>query len=1102
MEMIYSDIKSGKENIILMVPEQASFQTEKSMLDFLGNYYFDKIKVLSFSRLFDFVSCRLDIPNIVLSNSIKQIVIMSQALDKLKSKLKIYKKNANDIFLAKLLMSTINEFKSRKIDKNSLYKIKDSCEGKLLNQKIEEIILIYETYENLNEDILKDNFDALDLLDKIIKQSKIFENYTIYFDGFSDFSNQQFSILESILVQSEKVYMAFCTDSFKLDFNTSQYNLFQRVDNTIYKIKKISKENSIKIKEIEFLEKSLRFKSQELSTLEKNIFRSKKKQGKNSPKDISLYRALDINEECDYVARSIKKLIIDKKYRYKDFAILTRDISLYSNILKSSLEKYSLPYFLDASEILLNKNLTNFIIGAFDAVHSDYSGMEVLRYLKSGLTGISNEEISILENYVLLWNVNSEKWSTEFSMHPGGWYQDFELEDLETLEKLNQIRERVIEPLKKFQKSITSATGREIAEAVYNLLVDVNAAENLRTFCDNISNKEDNQIAEKHAMLWDTVMDVLSQITTVLGSHRISSRKYLEIFTSSLNSLDVAFVPQSSDSVFIASIERSRLSSPKVVYVVGAADGEFPKTPETLEIFSDYESDYLSSIGIEMKESKQTFLIKEKFLAYIAVSAPSDMLFVTWHTVDLVRKNKLPSEIVKEIISIFPEARIFTKNDMLNDDEILSLSDALKIYMLSQDYPGELYKAVRHYLYGNEKQRKKCEGIKKFLNKERLNFQSFNNSSELFGKNITLSASQIEKYYTCNFGYYCKYGLEIKPLPKSKFGALDYGTLIHFLLEKILKKYIDGGHYEDIAKDKLKAEIDVFIDKYVSEKLGGWKDKPKSFYYLINRFKDSIVFLVNRLSEEFKQSKFKIFGTELEISKSGIISPLTFNLSENRTICVEGKVDRIDIMREENKEYVRVIDYKTGFKDFKLSDLLYGINMQMLIYLLAIHKNGLGKNKNILPAGVLYFKALKPIVDVQRQGDYKKSELEMKKKLKMDGLVLENKDVILGMEKEAKGEFIPVAIRNEEIKKSDSLVDSEELDVIYKHIENLIIKVGNDMVSGKFSACPVISKGNKACKWCEYFSVCLIEDNNFIKLPSSMSKEEVIEKMKRGEVPK
>lgn len=1102
MEMIYNDVKSGKENIILMVPEQASFQTEKSMLDSLGNYYFDKIKVLSFSRLFDFISYRLDIPSIVPSNNIKQIVIMSQALEKLSSKLKIYKKNANDIFLAKILTNTINEFKVRKIDKNSLYKIKDSCKGKLLKQKIEEIILIYETYENFNNDIFKDQFDALDFLDKVIKQNKIFQNYIIYFDGFSDFSNQQFSILESIFVQSEKVYMAFCTDNLNTDFSISEYSLFHRVNTTINKIKKISKENSIRIKEIEFLDESLRFKSQELKLLEKNIFRNKKNYEKDSPQDISLYRALDINEECDYVARNIKKLIIDKNYRYKDFAIITRDVSRYSTILKSSLENYSLPYFLDASETLFNKNLTNFIIAAFDVVHSNYSGIDVLRYLKSGLTGISTEEIFILENYVFLWNINAEKWSTEFSMHPEGWYQDFELEDLEALKKLNQIREKVIEPLNRFKKSIISATGRDISEAVYNLLVEVNAAENLRTFCNNISNENNNQIFEKHALLWDTVMDVLNQMTTLLGSHIISSKKYLEIFTSSLNSLDVSFVPQKYDSIFIASIERSRLSNPKVVYIVGAIDGEFPKIPETSEIFSDYEADYISSIGMEIKESKQAFLVKEKFLAYTALSAPSDMLCISWHKIDSLRKNKLPSEIVKEVINVFPAVKIYTKNDMLNEDEVLSLSDALEIYNLLQDGSSELYKAVKQYLYRNEEQRKKCEVIEKFLNKERLNFKNFNNSSKLFGENIiTLSASQIEQYYTCKFGYYCKYGLEIKPLPKSKFGELDYGTMVHFLLEKVLKKYIDRL-YENIVEDQLKAELDVFIEKYVYEKLGGWRDKPKSFFYLINRFKDSIVFLVKRFSEEFKQSKFKICGTELEISSGGIISPLTFNLSEDRTICVEGKVDRIDIMREENKEYVRVIDYKTGFKDFKLSDVLYGINMQMLIYLLAIHKNGFGKIKNIVPAGVLYFKALKPIVALPNYSDHQKSELEMKKKLKMEGLVLENKDVILGMEKEAKGEFIPVTIKNEEIKKSDSLVDLEEMDVIYKHIEKLIIKVGNDITSGEFFPRPVISKGNKACKWCEYFSVCLNEDNDFIRLPSSLSKEEVIDKMKRGEIPK
>jgi len=609
-EIVYDELKAGNKNIILIVPEQISFQTEKHMLNFLGNNYFDKINILSFSRMFDFISHVLDVPNISIKSSIEQIVIMNQALDKVKSKLKIYNKNASDLFLAQLLIKTISDLKAHKIDKDTLYKLKDICGKELLKQKIEEIILIYETYEELKNNELKDNFDSLDILDKLIKQNKIFENYTVLFDEFSSFSNQQFSILESILIQSKKVYMSFCIDALRLrDNKLASYSLFQEINKTILKIKKISKENYIEIKGTEFLDKNLRFKSQELKILEKNIFRSKKESSvKSVPEDIVLYRALEVNEECDYIARNIKKLVIDKGYRYKDFAILTRDISTYSNTLKSSLNKYSLPYFLDFPETLLNKNLTNLIIAAFDAVHSYYSPLDVLRYLKSGLCGASYEEISILENYILLWNIKGEKWLSDFSMHPKGWYQEFESKDIEAIEQINQIREKVINPLEKFKNAIASASGENISKAVYNLMVDIEASENLRMFCSEVSKKDDSQSAEKYTLLWDAVMNVLDQMATLIGNARISSKKYLEIFISSLNSLDLAFVPQKSDSIVIASIERTRLSGQKVVFVVGAAEGEFPKAPENSEIFTDFETDHLSSLGIEIRENKESFL--------------------------------------------------------------------------------------------------------------------------------------------------------------------------------------------------------------------------------------------------------------------------------------------------------------------------------------------------------------------------------------------------------------------------------------------------------------------------------------------------------------
>lgn len=1089
--MILDEINSKNEKIVLIVPEQSSFDTEKRILDSLGNINANKIKVLSFSRVFSFVASKLKIPIPNLANETTQVIMINEALEMSKSNLKIYKKNSSDIHLSEMILDTFHELKSNKIDIDSLKKIYDNTNHNILKQKVEEIILISESYKNLSENI-KDRFDSLNILEDILRSNNFFDGYSIFFDEFSNFTAQQFAIIEIMIKQAKNITMSFCTEN--TDYDTSNYNLFLPVDKTIYKIKKLAEKCLVSTETI-LLKSNTQLRNSKLDLLEKNIFKADKSFSQSIPENIVLYNALELNEECEYIARTIKKLVIEKGYQYKDFAIFTRDIQSYSSVLKSTLKRYNISHFIDVPEKLFNKNLTNLIFLAFEVIHSNYSISEVSSYLKTGLIGLSVEDCSILENYALLWNINSDMWLSEFTMHPEGFHKKFEDKDIELLEKINQLREQIIIPLENFKKKINKSTCKEISKAIYELLIEIKADENLRIFCNELEKNNNQELAEKHAMLWDSIIDVLDKITLVIGNKKINSKKYVDILKCAINFIDCSYVPQHIDSVVVSSIQRTNPQISKVVFIVGAVNGEFPKTPDNSEIFTDIDINHISSLGIEIRDNSEAFIAKEKFLAYTAIASASDMLFISWPSSDSFKKNKLPSEIVKEVRSIFPNIKTLYRDNFSDEDLILSNSSAFEIYAKTKKTENHLNYSLEKYLSSNYEYQKKCKTLQKVLNNEYLHFNNPENASNLFGKNISISASQIEKYYTCKFAYFCEYGLRAKSKNTSNFTSLDYGTLVHFVLEKIFKKYSESK-ITDITEETLKSELDLILDNYVNDKLGGWDNKPKSFLYTIGRLKKSLSFLLEHISEEFKQSEFKIFDTELEISNQGIIKPISLSLENGKKIFIEGKIDRADIMKTENGNYIRIIDYKTASKQFKLSDVFYGLNMQMLIYLLTIQKNGIKGINNLIPAGILYFTALKPVIEMQNLNDDEKIKSEIRKKLRMNGLILENENVITGMEKDTKGEFIPVTIKNGEIKTSESLIDLNSLKVVYEHIENLVKDMVNNLQLGEISASPISSKNVTACKWCKYFSICRYEDDTFKKIPSSIPNEKIIEKMK------
>ena len=1040
-KLILKELDSGNNNIILIIPEQSSFETEKNILEFLGNKNFAKIKILNFSNLSSFVFEKLNMPDLKPVNNIKQIIILNNILEELSPQLEIYKKSSSNINFIELLLKTIQELKSNKVTLEDLDKILELSKKELLKQKIRELKLIYHSFNNICHEKFQNCSNILNLTEKLLKDHKIFENYTVFVDEFDGFDMQQFDILEYIITQSQDTYMSFCTDR-------TDYYLFENINQTIKKIINISQKNNVEHKIFANLTQNMRAQNEELKILEQNIFRPNKIKNHKTPENIFFSSSHDIHGECEKLVQNIKDIIISKKYHYRDIVILLRNSSEYPDIIKSLLKKDGINYFLDFPEKLFNKNITNLILAIFDIIINNYNSQDIIKLLKTNLINISQEDVYLLENYVLLWKIKSKSWFSEFTMHPDGFYSQFEQKDIELLEKINQIREKIITPIYKFHQKNKNSTGKEISIALYELILEFKVPEKFREFCCEISTKNNIEVAEKYAFIWSNIIDVLNQVAETIGDQKIKLEKYAEIFKFSLNTVDCSYVPQNSDSILITSVERARIFDKKVVFIVGAVSGEFPKDPEFSEIFNINEINYINSLGVNLNKNLEKSLITERFLVYKSLSCVSDMIFVSWHTSE-------PSEIIHEIKNIFPNTKFYNKNILENQE-------------LSEQ---------------------EINIIKIFLDKNKFNFNNKLKTQELFGNNLVLSASQIEKYFTCKFWYFCQYGLNLKYIQETSFKNLDYGNIVHFLLEILIQKYVKHKKYLNLEQE-LDFDINNLLSDYVNKNFMGLDNKSKLFIYKLSKIKITVKFLINYFIEEFNQSKFQVLETEFKTPE------LKLDIMNKKTVSIIGKIDRIDTMNLNNQTYFRIIDYKTSSKEFKLSNILDGMNMQMLIYLLAVSRN----NNNMLPAGVLYFKALRPILEAKNINNIQKLSQELDKSLKMNGLIVENKDVILGMEPESQGKYIPVLLKNDEIKSSECTVNPNELDIIFNYIENKIKHVSNKIFDGNFSPRPIVLNNNNSCEFCNFKNICLNNKNN-IKNTQNLSKSESIDIMKNYNSP-
>ena len=1088
---LIENVTSKKETAILMVPEQSSFACEREMLKKMGNKNFAKIKILSFSRIYDFVSQIIKIPPIKPISDTKKILLMNAAIENVKDKLNLYNKNSSDINTIELILSTIMDFKSEKISDEDLEKIINSTKKSYLKQKISDIKLIKSEYQNLTENKFVDLFDSLNILENIIKENNVFKDYTIYIDEFVNFTKQQLEILKIIISQAKNVYFSFKFPSAEDDIMDE---LFYSVKKSVNQIKKIASENSISTCNINDMDNFNPCKiNSELEILEKNIFNSEKISSQNCPQNIKLYRAMSTDEEIEFVAASIKKMVMNYGYKYSDFAVIMRSADSYAGLFKSKFKKYEIPFFLDTPQKILQNNLINLIFSAIDSIKSNYSIEDVMRYLKSGLTDLSTEEISLIENYILLWEIKGKTWMKPFSMHPEGFKSGLSEKDEQILIKLNELRVKIIEPLEKLKGSVKKSCGKEISKAIYNFLTDIHASENLKKFCLKNINENNLKIAQDCARIWDILMEILNETGIIFSNKIIPISKYRDILFCAINCVDFSSIPQNSDHVLVGVVERTYISRPKILFAIGAANGEFPKAPSQSNLFTNAEISGINELGIEIGSANEDFLKKEKFLAYDILTSPTEKLFITWSSSGPENSTLLPSEIIKEVKEIFPAIKIPDKYYFTEEEMIWCESFAFSTYAAKYKDKSLLSQTLKYYFENNENYSSKCDIIKKICDDSPIKLKNPENIKKITQSTSTLSASQIEKYYTCRFGYFCKYILKAKNNLPAKFNAIEYGNIVHFVLEKLFKKY---PQQSIISKTSIQIsnEINLLVNDFVNNNLGGFKNKNQRFVYIIEKIKKSILYLVEHFKKEFQETLFKLSDLELEISEKGEISPFELQNSDGTSTKIEGKIDRVDIFNSTEGTYVRIIDYKTGSKEFKLSDVLFGLNMQMLIYLMSIQKNGGEKYGKVLPAGVLYFPALKPIGEAKTLKEAEEISKNLDEKLKMNGLILNNIKVISAMEKDGEGIFIPAKISGESIK-SNSLTDFNKLEIIYKYIEKKIKNMIEELKNGNIFESPIKST-DTACKWCEFFPICCYEKNDFMEI-KKMSNEKSIEEMEK-----
>ncbi len=1083
IDEIYKKKKENPKgkNIIYIVPEQFTLQSEKKIVEKFSEKVILGVYVLSFKRLAHTLFSETGIYSSKILGETGKLMLIRKIVFENINKLSYFKKSIDKNGFIENISKSITEFFQYAVSVSELEKkLEDLKEKPNVYEKMKDICIIYKEYVNyLNKEYISSD-ETLDFLSEKIKESDLIKNSEIWIDEFNGFTPQEFKVIKELFKYASQINITFCSNEKEPNYPKLNYfDPFFEIKKTINKLNLYAKEANAVFLPHTFLNKNIRQKSNsELLFLSENYLKHKKDSFNKNVENIVITSTKNKYSEVNMLASNILTLVRDNGYEYKDIAVILGD-NEYESAIKSTFAQYKIPYFIDTKKAITSNRVTELVCSFFDIFTSNWAYEPIFRFLKTNLTVLTPLDVSMLENYVLELGIKGKKWfipKWEYGFSNPNYNED----------DINYLKDCFLECLQPFTDYIKLGkkyTVREISLRLYNFLSSLHLEEVL----DYTKTPESFQV-------YAIIIDLLDKIVEILGNQEVTISEYSKILNCGINCCKTGHLPETADQVIIGDLKRTRLSKIKALFILTVNDGVLPAIPSDNGLLSDDEKDYLNSKGVELSPTSFLQLTEDKFLLNSMFSKPSEKLYLSYVTSDLNGKAKRPSKIITNIEKMF-NGKINEKNDDLTAMEKITLpapsftelAIPLRKYSKGESF-SEIYKNLYNFFANSKNYKTKLKTMEKelFL-KNYEDSLSKETVAKLYGKELNSSVSKLESFSVCPFSYFMEYGLKAKERKLYELSKPDIGTIFHKIMEEFFKYVNDKKiDWNSITEEKLGKIIDLSIKSLIAETSNGIFLSSAKYKYMLNGIKDVSENSLKTVLSHINSGKFSPIGFEMGFGKQYKLPAIIIELANNSKLVLTGKIDRIDVLNKDGKNYIKIIDYKTGQKAYNLADVYYGLQLQLLIYLDALIKQGkkfLGEN--VLPGGIFYFKIQDPSVN----GDYSMTGKDIKnalmKEFKMSGLLLNDKDIVKMIDEIDIGYSKIVSLfisQDGSISKTRSSIASlEEFTALRNYVTTLAAEIGNKIINGNIEVYPykklTTTNNDKStgCDYCKFAPICQFE---------------------------
>ena len=1024
-------------------------------------------------------------------------MLIYSILNNNKKELKLIGKNDENV---DMLDTAITEFKKHGISIEQLKQEIDKQEDIYLKNKLTDLSLVYEGFENQLSGKYIDETDLLTILAENIENTDMFNNQYIYIDEFAGFTKQEYQIIEKLILVANQVTVTICIDELNIPKNPNT-DIFYSNENTVNKLFEIAQNCGTKVEEIK-LENKYRFKSNELKHLEENLYENRPCKYTNKVENIKLFLAKNQYSEIEEVAKNILKLVRDNGYRYKDISIITKNISNYSSLARAIFDKYDIPIFIDENRDLNQNIIIQYILSVLEIFTKNWSYESVFNYIKTGFSNIEEDEIFKLEKYCLKWGIKQNKWKKEFT------YGKYEEKDKTEIERLERIRKDIVNPLMKLKSDIDNdKTAEGISKSIYKFLVEENIAEKINKKIEELEKVGQVDLVKEYQSSLQTILDILDEIVLVFSDDKMTIDKYAQILKVGFKNSNLTKIPGTQDQVIMGDVDRSRSHKVKAIFIIGLNDGEFPSVHKDEGFLNDLDRETLKQDGIELAKGTIENLYEDNFNIYKAFSTAEEKLYLLYSSSDVQGKALRPSMLINKIKKIYPMLQeesdvIETKAEVLNKkttyDELIIQLSKLK----EQDEIDKVWYYVYDYYKKDTEWNTKLEQNLKGLNYTNIPEKiEQTNIDKLYGNTLVTSISKLERYRSCPFSYYLQYGLKIKPEEELKIQTLNTGTFIHEIIDEFFEAVREAGiKLAEITDEQLAEIINKIIDEKLKQSQNYIFTSTAKYRALVVRLKKIIQKALKYIIGTLVQSRFEVLGTEVEFGEKGKYKPIRLTLEDGKRIEIIGKIDRIDTAQGEDGKYLRIIDYKSSAKNIDLNEVYAGLQIQLLTYL-----DAACKEEDLMPAGVLYFSMLEQMIKSDKRLEQEEIEEKIRANFKMKGLILADVKVVKLHDKNLQNgnsALVPAYIGKdgELSEKKTSGVTAEQFKDLQKYMYTIIKQISKEILGGNIDLKPYYKDKKTPCKYCDYKSICSFNmggcENSYNYIDKK-SKEEILSKLSK-----